>query len=325
MNKTGYLVISLDFELLWGVFDVIEPFQKKIYFENTKDVVIPEILKRFQDYNIHATWAIVGMLFNTDWNEWEKNIPAILPEYENERLSAYSFAKQRNSAVVDEMVFAPKEIIQIGAIQGQEIGTHTYSHYYCLEPGQNEEQFKADLEKALQMAGKLGINITSLVFPRNQLKKNYLEICSALGIENVRSNPSSWYWKDTQSEHMYNKLARTGDAYFPLGKKSYPLNEIEHKMGLPMEQKASRFLRPVEGNNLLRRMKLSRIKAEITQAAERNEVYHLWWHPHNFGDNPKQSLLDLDEILNHFKVCQNKYGMESVNMQELNHLVQRIN
>ena len=46
MNKStnGFLVISLDFELLWGVFDVVDFEEKKIYFENTR-LVIPKILE----------------------------------------------------------------------------------------------------------------------------------------------------------------------------------------------------------------------------------------------------------------------------------------
>ena len=35
----------------------------------------------------------------------------------------------------------------------QEVGTHTFTHYYCLENGQNKEHFEKDLE-AVSSLGK---------------------------------------------------------------------------------------------------------------------------------------------------------------------------
>lgn len=319
MNDNGYLVISLDFELLWGVFDVVDFQQKRTYFENTRKV-LPVILEEFRKYKVHATWAVVGMLFNKDWEEWKNNLPDSVPAYSHSGLSAYDFGHSIESKETKPFVFAPKLIQQINDTEGQEIGTHTYSHYYCLEQGQNIEQFAADLQKAIEVARKMDIELKSLVFPRNQLKKEYLEVCAGLGIKNVRSNPLYWYWKDTLSEAFTTKLARSGDAYLPLGTKTYSMGDLQVKEGLPLEQKASRFFRPVEGNSLLRIMKLNRIKREMTRAAKRKEIYHFWWHPHNFGEQPEESMKDLLILLNHFQECRKKYGFQSLNMQEINDL-----
>lgn len=317
--KNGYFIISLDFELLWGVFDVEDYSKKRNYFEQTLKV-IPEILKMFHSNKIHCTWATVGMLFNKDWEEWEANIPSTLPAYVNSKLSAYTFGKDIKSDDTVALCFAPDILNAIQKVPGQEIATHTYSHYYCLEEGQDRTQFRLDLERALKVAKEMNIKLESLVFPRNQFKSAYLEICKELGIKNVRSNPSSWYWKDTKSKSLLNKLARTGDAYFSIGNKSYPFKEIENQSSIPLEQKASRFLRPVEGNKLLRSLKIYQIKKELTSAAKNKEIYHLWWHPHNFGNNPVESLKDLSAILSHFQRCRELYGFESVNMQELGNL-----
>ena len=320
MSKNGYLVISLDFELLWGVFDVVNHVEKKEYFKNTRQV-IPEILDLFSEYRVHATWAVVGMLFNKDWEEWRKNFPASLPHYKKSELSAYVFGEQESSKIPEENVFAPDIIKEINKMAGQEIATHTYSHYYCLEEGQEPSDFEADLQKAIEVARAEGIELESLVFPRNQLKQEYLAICKQLGIKNVRSNPSSWYWKDTLSEALYTKAARSGDAYLPFGKKSYNQKEIL-KMR-PKEQKASRFLRPVENNSVLRELKLKRIEQEIEVAAREKEIYHLWWHPHNFGDKPEESLRDLRRILEKFGQQRQKFDFQSLNMKEIGQLISR--
>ena len=49
-------------------------------------------------------------------------------------------------------------------------------------------------------------------------------------------------------------------------------------------------------------------------AAKHNQIYHFWWHPHNFGSNPEKSLHELDFILCHFRTYREKYSLDSLNM-----------
>ncbi len=316
MFNNGNLIISLDFELLWGVFDVVDYEERRKYFENTRQV-IPQILDLFNSYNIKATWATVGMLFNENWEEWNKNKPDLLPKYKNRTLSAYQFGDSIQDQNTEDLCFAPNLIKLIQKTPGQEIGTHTYSHYYCMEPGQDIETFKADLDMAVKLAGNMDISMKSLVFPRNQIREEYLEVCYKTGISNVRSNPSAWYWKDASSNALSTKLARTGDAYLPLGKKSYSGDKLIFQSNKAMQQKASRFLRPVEGNSQLRKLKMNRILSEMTYAAKNKEVYHLWWHPHNFGDQPGESLKDLKILLDNFQMLHKMYNFRSASMGDL--------
>lgn len=315
----GYLVISLDFELLWGIFDVVDFSAKKEYFLNTRKV-IPEILELFDRYDIHCTWAVVGMLFHENWESWERSIPSEIPTYKQNRLSPYLFAEKNKGAIPGEMCFAPELIRLIQSTSNQEIASHTYSHYYCEEEGQTPDQFKKDLEQAVKLADSWGIKLNSLVFPRNQYRNEYLKLCSDLGIHSVRSNPEVWYWEKPNSEDLLTRLCRTGDAYNLLGKKkSYKLQVGENKTLVP--QKASRFFRPFQQNSLLNSLKLKRIKSEMLHAAKEQEIYHLWWHPHNFGENPERSLRDLEEILSYYKLCNKKYSFGSATMGELGELM----
>jgi peptidoglycan/xylan/chitin deacetylase (PgdA/CDA1 family) len=314
--EKGRFVISLDFELLWGVFDKVNHKDKVTYFNNTR-AIIPEILRLLEQYKVSCTWATVGMLFNNNWENWKENFPAVLPEYENKSLSAYEYGETIIGRETEALCFAPDIIKSILEVPGQEIATHTYSHYYCLEDGQTKRSFKADLEKSIAMAAKKGIELKSLVFPRNQFNEEYLKICYKLGIKNVRSNPNNWYWKNTQTDSISQKIFRTGDAYLGLNNKSYKLSSFQPLEGLPLAQKASRLLRPYSANKVFNRLKLQRIFAEMTSAAKNNEIYHLWWHPHNFGNNPSENIQDLIHILEHYKSCRNKYGFASMNMEEI--------
>jgi len=139
-----------------------------------------------------------------------------------------------------------------------------------------------------------------------------------LGIENVRSNPSNWYWANTQKDSLVDKIFRTGDAYMGLNNKSYSQGELQMENSKPLSQKASRLLRPYSSNKFLNDFKLKRIKSEMTAAAKNKEIYHVWWHPHNFGDFPKENLTDLKTLLQHYNQCNLKYGFSSLNMAEIN-------
>lgn len=312
--KNGTLVISLDFELVWGLFDHIEINDKVTYFKNTLEA-IPQMLSLFEKNAIHVTWATVGMLFNENWEEWHSNIPEIQPAYERKELNAYEYGKRHQGAGFDSFFFAPKLIKAIQSVKGQEIGTHTYSHYYCLEKGQTKAQFEADCNQAIKLAQKMNIELKSLVFPRNQFNELYLEVCTQKQIETVRSNPNFWYWDTTKKETLAVKLARTGDAYLPFGTKSYP---IEHLVSDKIIcQPASRFLRQQHSIVILNNARLQRIKSEMIQAAKLGEVYHLWWHPHNFGIDVANSIKTLQDVLETFKFCKETYGMGSLTMKEL--------
>ncbi len=321
MNN-GALVISLDFELLWGVFDKVDWREKKEYFQNTRNI-IPEMLQLFDQYKISSTWATVGMLFNEDWDEWNQNLPEILPDYENKKLSAYQYGKSIQSKETEKFCFAPDLIRQIQKTSGQEIGTHTYSHYYCLEQGQELSSFRADMKQAKLLADKLGIDLTSLVFPRNQFNGDYLEACKEFGLKTVRTNPEAWYWQNTQEDSLQQKIFRTGDAYIGFNNKSYKgVSEIYPGI---TGQKASRLLRPNSGKNFLDKTRIRRIQSEMSKAAKNNEIYHLWWHPHNFGNNSTENIANLKDLLEHYKQCNLKYKFDSFNMADVGMFIKNEN
>jgi hypothetical protein len=198
-----------------------------------------------------------------------------------------------------------------------EVGTHTYSHFYCQESGQTVSDFKADLEMAIQKASLKNLPIRSLVFPRNQFNAAYLDVCKNLGITAVRSNPDIWFWDAYRPETLIKKIFRSADTLVPVDlDTSIPLSSLDVDT-IPMQIPASRFLKPWHPNRLINTMKLERIKNEMTHAAKNNALYHLWWHPHNFGDHPKESMEALQEIAKWYLHLQAKFGFESVTMADL--------
>lgn len=320
MITKGKFVISLDFELMWGMRD-----KKTIkqYGENIIGVhaVIPRLLEMFTVFDIEATFSTVGFLFFKSKTELLNNIPLKKPHYNDSNLSPYEeyFDKIGEHCKEDLYHYAPTLIELIKSYPNQEIGTHTFSHYYCLEEGQTIDTFKQDLVYAKKVADKIDIQISSLVFPRNQFNEEYLNICNELGIICYRGNEHSWLYKakNGEKESLFRRACRLIDAYINITGHNCYSNEFINST-TPLNVPASRFLRPYSKRlQILDLLKLERIKSGMSHAAKHNLTYHLWWHPHNFGINQEENFLFLKKILLHFKLLQNKYGYQSLTMTNL--------
>jgi hypothetical protein len=60
--EKGVFTLSLDFELIWGTADLnIEDFKRICKIE--REVVIDRLLELFEEFELSATWAILGHLF----------------------------------------------------------------------------------------------------------------------------------------------------------------------------------------------------------------------------------------------------------------------
>jgi hypothetical protein len=82
----GALVVSLDFELLWGVRDRY-PADGGAYRRNLLGVrqAVPRMLALFEEFDVAGTWATVGALFARSRADLEQFWPAELPTYQNAR------------------------------------------------------------------------------------------------------------------------------------------------------------------------------------------------------------------------------------------------
>ncbi|RNC88057.1 MAG: polysaccharide deacetylase [Winogradskyella sp.] len=327
MNTTGKFIISLDFELLWGVRDKKTPDS---YGENIMGVweAIPKMLEAFEKHNVKGTWATVGFLFASSKKELLEFFPSRKPNYLNKNLSPYNghFELLDDIEEKNKYHFASSLIDLILKYPKQEIATHTFSHYYCLEPGQTKEDFKDDTLAALQIAKKKNITLRSLVFPRNQFNDEYLEIIKDLGITSYRGNERVWFYDaaNAKDENLRKRVFRLLDTYINIsGHNCYSLKEIAKKE--PYDIPSSRFLRPYSQKlKQFEKLRLRRILKSMTHAAKRGEVFHLWWHPHNFGINQKENLNFLNDVLTHYAFLNEKYGFESVSMEDLSTILQQI-
>ena len=313
MSK-GIFTISLDFELFWGVRDhrTLEN-----YGENIRNVhhVVPRLLELFSKYNVHCTWATVGFLFFNEKKEMMSYLPVQRPTYEKKDYDPYPYLEQNELEKIYH--FAPALIEQIRRIPGQEIGTHTFSHFYTLEKNTTIGQFQSDLRAAIAIAKEKGIEIKSIVFPRNQYSDEHIKACLEEGIKIYRGNALSGVYKPTsrENEKLFRKGTRFADAYINItGHHCHAIPAVSEIINLP----ASRFLRPYDPKfKMFDGLKLRRIKQGIKFAAKHGLIYQLWWHPHNFGKYMNEDFKFLEQVLEYYHQLNREGKIESQNMLEI--------
>jgi peptidoglycan/xylan/chitin deacetylase (PgdA/CDA1 family) len=313
----GALVISLDFELHWGVRDKESPSGR--YRDNLLGAreVIPRILDLFAEFGVAATWATVGFLFARTRREMENFRPAMRPWYENSLLSPYQEALG-DGEEDDPLHFAPSLIETIRRTPRQEVSTHTFSHYYCLAPGQDREAFRADLDSAAAIARKYGMPLRSIVFPRNQHNPAYDDLLLEVGIICYRGNQPRWMYQAVVESNTLSRGARLLDTYFNVaGSHLTPWHQVPQDTGL-CNVPASFFLRPYSPRlRRLDRLRLRRLAKSMKEAATSGQIIHLWWHPHNFGSHMDQNMSFLRSVLDIFANYGGRYGFRSLSMVEV--------
>lgn len=323
MKKRGSFVISLDYEIHWGVFDAMT---LEAYGDNLKNVntVIDRLLLLCDKYQVKITFATVGMLFAGSKSTLRKFNPKNIPSYNNTSLNAYDLMQNVGLDEQNDNLHYAKSTIQKIKQNGlHEIGTHTYSHYNCLALGQTLEQFNADIIAAKEIAKPMGIDVESIVFPKNQVNDSYLKVCYENGIKSYRGTEESAIY-NTKSSPLKKKLiplirlGRLIDGYFNLtGHNTYDvekLNADNKIINLP----SSRFLRPFHSKlSFLEAKKVKRVIKSMKYAAVHNEMYHLWWHPHNFGADMDENFDNLENIFKAFTDLKALHNFESKTMTEL--------
>ncbi|ANO34980.1 hypothetical protein A6E01_17550 [Vibrio breoganii] len=305
-------IISIDFEKKWGLNDL----NTKFYDENIRSVpqVINETIKLFKEYDIRATWGVVGALIleKSDLEDLirdKKN----LPSYSDLSLDIKECIHRTGYETA--LYNGLEEIKILSNLDTQSICSHTFWHSYYSEDGINSNYAKLEYELFDNWLANKGIKWSNgMIFPRNQIEEN---IINSVSIDYYRSNKDNIFDKGYSNEELniFIKSLRFLDAYIKLRKNSSSKPTRKNgKISLP----ASRFLRVSVRNRFLNRMHLIRIKNEMLWAAKHNDHYHLWWHPHNFGGNNSAYKLEmLEEILIYYKELSDKYGMKSQNMHDI--------
>lgn len=316
--------MSLDFELAWGMRDrgPLSVRQRRDLEESR--LLALDLARELSGRSVRATWATVGFLFASTRDELESYSPVTRPDYVRSELDPYAEPVGKDEDD-DPLHLAGSVVRQIAALDGQEIGSHTFSHYYCLEPGQDDAAFRADLAAARAIAAGCGLEVSSLVLPRNQWNPDYAPAVGQSGFTCYRGPQPSWGHRPAPAagaRSLLRRGARLADTYLgPFPTPTTGWDEVEQGSGV-CNVPASAFLRPYSpGRRMLEPLRLARLRAGMRHAARSGRIFHLWWHPHNFMVDPRENFDVLSRVLDEFAHLSETEGMCSLSMADVARLV----
>lgn len=303
------LIVSLDFELYWGVHDRVSLDDARSRMLETRDVV-RRLLDMFARRQVRATWATVGLLMCQDQGDAITRLPAVRPHYADPRHDPYRVLTRLRPS--DRMAcFAPDLVQRIVDTPGQELASHTFSHYLCREPGVDPASWSADLVAARSTASRWA-EVTSLVFPRNGYRDEHLAAAARAGFRTFRG--VSAREQRLMRTPTVGRIVRLVDAY--AGRSGTHRPRVGDRQQL-LDVPGDRFLRFRPRLPWLTGRHVQRVFDELDTAARMGHTFHLWWHPHDMAADIDAGFGLLSHVLDRARQLSDHYGLRSCTMQDV--------
>ncbi len=290
----GYFTLSFDFELIWGTLDLfgVEGFRRQCEVE--RGLVVDALLRLLSEYEIRATWFVVGHLM------LERCDPAARPKHPEmvrpagSQLQGDWYDRDPGGDETSAPLFFARSLVERikNCPVHQEIGCHTFSHVVFGDC--TRDVAESEIVGSVRAARSLDLDLRSIAFPRNRV--GHLEIVAAHGIRAFRGPEPRWYSAANvptavgRAAHLLEAaLATTPPVVWP--ERAGPLVNVPGSMvflprhgvrrGIPVRQRVRRAIKGVD-------------------AAVRNRrLFHLWMHPTNLADDCDAMLDGLRTVLRH--------------------------
>jgi hypothetical protein len=268
----GTVVISIDAELCWGFHDRETLPTERIAGARTG---WRSLLTLCDEFDVPATWAVVGHLMLEDCDGDHTDHPAPTDWFDHERGPDALPADWRFGR---DLVEATAE-----AAVDHDIGCHTFSHVELGASSTSRQLARAELAASIRAGRECGIEAASFVFPRNNIGNR--QALAAYGIRCYRGHRPDAF-TDGRVLRPLRKLAR-GTV------QSRPPPLVEPRIdpfGL-VNVPASLFLFGFEGfpRSVLERVVgdpiVRQAKLGIDAVADSEKLFHLWLHPNDLTDD----------------------------------------
>ena len=291
---TGTFALTFDTELIWGSFDYLSPddFARRYRDERgTIDVV----LRLLDQFEVGATWAVVGHLFLPECNRDRFGVAH--PELsarprQSWRPGDWYAADPCTDRRRDPLWYGDDILDALQATRTpQEIGCHSFSHALYGDPAMTREAVDADLDACIALAAARGIELRSFVFPRNF--EGHHQALQAHGFRAYRGANPSWHMGIRgplgRATRLIDQLAALPPSV------SQPTETIPGLWNIP----ASALLIPRSG--LYRAVpaasRMRKLRAGLRSAQETGGVFHLWTHPFNLTSDRRMMVALLEAVL----------------------------
>ncbi len=273
-TEPGVFLFTLDTEFAWGHYDMFDA--RMFSADGSRERrAVTRILDLLDEFEIKATWAIVGRLFCSDYQACQKlsGLDWI------DRDTPFGEMLIRNHP----LLYAP-DMVE-GLIKrdaGHEIGFHGFSHRVFT--GLSEADAHLEIKAWMEVTAPYGIKPLTVVFPRNRI--NHLPIFKEHGFLCYRGAEEypgwfaspSWIGKGLRRDYRYTSIVAIPDA----------CQARLDSSGL-YDFTASRYLFSIDRKweGFLRRLNLETtitwaIVRGIQKAGRLRKNFHLFAHPYEF-------------------------------------------
>ncbi|WP_336035066.1 polysaccharide deacetylase family protein [Halobacterium yunchengense] len=262
-DERGIVVVSVDAELGWGFHDLPEPPAERVEAARTGWI---RLLGLLDEYDVPATWAVVGHLFLDDCDGEHADHPTPDGWFERER---GDWAGRRDLRFADGLL----ERVD-AASAGHEVGAHSFSHALFGRRETTPEVARAELAATRAAADR---PLDSFVFPRNSVAhRDALADAGYTCYRGLSPEPAP-----ERPVERVRKLARLAARTTPPVVR--PVVDEHGLVNVP----ASQFLFDFEGGaravceTLADDPVVARARRGVDAAARSGGVYHAWLHPNN--------------------------------------------
>jgi hypothetical protein len=290
-SERGSFVLSIDTELAWGSVHSGSFQDRWEHYGKTRQV-IARLLELQEQYEIQATWAVVGHLFldscqAIDGVKHPEITRPAYPWFQGDWFDADPCAGFRS----DPNWYGPDIIKQIQDCRvPQEIGCHGFSHMIVGDAGCSRECFVSEIQACRAQAEKWGLTLKSFILPRNSV--GHLDVLDENGFSAYRGGTPAWF---TRFPGRLQKVARLVDSVLPIAP---PVVTPRPVTGNMWDLPASYFYPHRDGwaRNVPVGIAVHKSRSGLARAVREKSIFHLWFHPFNLASDPDALLAGLEEI-----------------------------
>ena len=311
MKRSGTFTISIDMELAWGICDKVLDADTRTALQRER-TIIRRLLALFTDYEVRASWAVVGHLL-AEQCEWKNG--QVHPEIDrpvSQQAGRDWFFQHPQTP--DDPLWYGRDIVDwiAAASPAQEIGSHSFCHLPYSETHTRQAAVKADISTAKAAHMRHDLPFEVFIFPRNVV--GYRELLAQAGVRVYRGNTPHWY-----DAIPFRPLRRFLNlSAFLLAAPPPTVKPRVDELGMLNVPDSMLLL----GRNGLRRLipaqrLISMGRAGIDRAVERGEIFHLWFHPSNFAYKMDEQFRVLEEILRYAHELRKKQQLKNFTLGEI--------
>ena len=260
VDAVGSVVLSLDAELGWGFHDLEDPPTERVESGRRGWNAMLELLEEF---DIPATWAVVGHLMLDSCDGRHAEHPAPDGWFERER------GEWQDR---EDLRFGPDLVSDLlESDVDHEFASHTFSHVLFGHPETDRELAVAELECSTAIAEEWGCSFESFIYPRNEV--GHRDVLAEYGVSAYRG----WTPNREGIRAVFDSMVRDHSLLVEPYIDEYGLVNVP----------ASLFLFGFEGSarsiaeSVWTDPMVALARRGIDEAATSDETFHMWLHPNN--------------------------------------------